>query len=166
MRGAQPSQKMFETRLALALSNLDASRPVVAEAESSKIGERLIPASVWKTMRAAPRIDIAASVPARAKFLTHDYADVLENPAQMAERLDKLRVLCSNARVDQWLAFLKDGQHEDLAAELMQHHYDQGYDRSRAARETEVLATLQTDGLEANDIARLAAQVSELLDQF
>jgi len=64
------------------------------------------------------------------------------------------------------LAFLKDGQHEDLAAELMQHHYDQGYDRSRAARETEVLATLQTDGLEANDIARLAAQVSELLDQF
>jgi tRNA 2-selenouridine synthase len=166
MWDAQPSQKMFETRLALALSQLDPNRPVVAEAESSKIGERLIPASVWKSMRAAPRIDIAATLPARAKFLTRDYADVLEDPARMAERLNKLRALCGHERVEQWLAFLSDGKHETLAAELMQHHYDRGYDRSRAARENDVLATLETDGLEAADITRLAIQVGTLLDQL
>ncbi|WP_293449578.1 tRNA 2-selenouridine(34) synthase MnmH [Planktotalea sp.] len=166
MRDAQPSQKMFETRLALALSHLDLSRPVVAEAESSKIGERLIPASLWKTMRAASRIDIAATLSARAGFLTRDYADVLEDPARMAERLNKLRTLCGHERVDQWLVFLNDGKHEALAAELMQHHYDRGYDRSRAQREHDVLATLETEGLEPDDISRIASQVAALLDQL
>ncbi|WP_439144002.1 tRNA 2-selenouridine(34) synthase MnmH [Planktotalea sp.] len=165
MHDEQPSQKMFESRLAQALMQLDPSRPIVAEAESSKIGERLIPASVWKTMRAAPRIDIAASLEARAKFLTRDYADVLENPSRMAERLDKLRALCSHQRVEQWLEFLRQGKHEQLAADLMQHHYDRGYERSRAGRENTVLATLQTEGLEPSDIAQLATRVIALLDQ-
>lgn len=166
MRDEQPSQKMFESRLALALSQFDPSRPVVTEAESSKIGERLIPASVWRTMCAAPRIDIAATLPARAKFLTRDYADVLEDPARMAERLNKLRALCGHKRVDQWLEFLRTGQHEILAAELMQHHYDRGYDRSRATRDTEVLETFTTDALEPSDITRLATQIVGLLDQL
>lgn len=166
MREEQPSQKMFETRLALALSKLDPSRPIVAEAESSKIGERLIPASVWKSMRAAPRIDIAATLDARAKFLTRDYADVLENPEQMAERLDKLRPYCSHARVDQWLDYLRDGAHEALASELMQHHYDRGYNRSREGRENVLLGTLSTDALAPKDIAHLAEQVAGLLDQI
>lgn len=165
MREEQPSQKMFETRLALALSALDPKRPVVAEAESSKIGERLIPASVWKAMRAAPRIDIAASLPARAKFLTRDYADVLEDPARMAKRLNKLRPYCSHARVDQWLVYLQMGQHEQLAAELMEHHYDRGYDRSREGRENTLLGTLRADALEPANIAELASQVTGLLDQ-
>lgn len=165
MRDEQPSQKMFESRLAQALMQLDPAKPIIAEAESSKIGERLIPASVWKTMRAAPRIDIAASLEARAKFLTRDYADVLEDPSRMAERLDKLRALCSHQRVEQWLDFLRQGQHEQLAADLMQHHYDRGYERSRAGRENTVLGTLQTDGLEPSDIAQLATRVIALLDQ-
>ncbi len=166
MQDAQPSQKMFETRLALALSQYDPKRPVVAEAESSKIGERLIPASVWKTMCKAMRIDIAATLPARATFLTRDYADVLQNPDHMAERLNKLRALCGHVRVDRWLEFLRTGQHEALASELMQHHYDRSYDRSRASRETDVVATLETDALEPSDITRLASHISALLDQL
>jgi tRNA 2-selenouridine synthase len=165
MRDEQPSQKMFETRLAQALMPLDPTKPIVVEAESSKIGERLIPASVWKTMRAAPRIDIAASLEARAKFLTRDYADVLEDPARMAKRLDKLRALCSHQRVEHWLEYLRVGKHEQLAAELMEHHYDRGYERSREGRDNTVLATLQTDGLEPTNIVQLASRVRDLLDQ-
>ncbi|MFN5828613.1 MAG: tRNA 2-selenouridine(34) synthase MnmH, partial [Rhodobacterales bacterium] len=36
--GGQPSQKGFESRLAMALAALDPTRPLVVEAESSKIG--------------------------------------------------------------------------------------------------------------------------------
>ncbi|MGH1371643.1 tRNA 2-selenouridine(34) synthase MnmH [Planktotalea sp.] len=165
MKDEQPSQKMFETRLALALSKLDPNRPIVAEAESSKIGERLIPASVWKTMRAGARIDIAATLPARARFLTQDYADVLEIPEHMAERLDKLRPYCSHARVDQWLVYLQAGQHETLASELMEHHYDRSYERARKGRESEVLGTLKADALQPSDIERLARGVNDLLNQ-
>ena len=41
--GGQPSQKAFETRLASAVAALDRSRPTLVEAESSRIGERMVP---------------------------------------------------------------------------------------------------------------------------
>ncbi|MGB7318485.1 MAG: tRNA 2-selenouridine(34) synthase MnmH [Planktotalea sp.] len=160
----QPSQKMFETRLAQALAAFDPSRPVVAEAESSKIGRRIIPASLWKAMCTAPRIDIAASLPARAKFLIRDYADVLDEPEQMASRLERLRPYCSHARVDQWQLFLRNGDHERLAAELMEHHYDKSYARSRNGRERDLLGSLEANSLASVDIARLAEKVAALLD--
>ena len=40
-QGAQPSQKAFETALAMRVAALDPSRPVVVEAESSRIRSRL-----------------------------------------------------------------------------------------------------------------------------
>ena len=115
-------------------------------------------------MRAAPRIDIAARLQARAKFLTRDYADVLETPSNMAKRLEKLRPYCSHARVDQWLTYLRGGKYELLAAELMEHHYDRGYERSRASRENTVLGTLATSSLDENAIRELAGKVKGLLD--
>ncbi len=46
MPGGQPSQKAFETALALELARLDPCRPVVVEAESSKVGECRVAAGV------------------------------------------------------------------------------------------------------------------------
>src|SRR4051812_21437901 len=43
----QPSQKLFESRLLAALEALDPTRPVVVEAESSKIGELIVPPALW-----------------------------------------------------------------------------------------------------------------------
>ncbi|WP_374516307.1 tRNA 2-selenouridine(34) synthase MnmH, partial [Brevundimonas sp.] len=54
MPGGQPSQKAFETALHDALSRLDPARPVVVEAESSRIGERVLPPSLWAALAAAP----------------------------------------------------------------------------------------------------------------
>ncbi|MCW8843382.1 MAG: tRNA 2-selenouridine(34) synthase MnmH, partial [Rhodobacteraceae bacterium] len=50
MGDQQPSQKAFESRLAMALVQLDLSRPVFVEAESSKIGRIILPPSLWKAM--------------------------------------------------------------------------------------------------------------------
>ncbi|MGC1304924.1 MAG: tRNA 2-selenouridine(34) synthase MnmH, partial [Caulobacteraceae bacterium] len=43
----QPHQKLFESRLWAALGAFDPQRPVAIEAESSKIGDLLIPPSLW-----------------------------------------------------------------------------------------------------------------------
>ena len=59
----QPSQKLFESRLLAAVEALDPERPVVIEAESSKVGERMLPPVVWSAMTAAPRIELAAPAP-------------------------------------------------------------------------------------------------------
>jgi len=64
--GGQPSQKAFEGRLAMAISALDPARPVVVEAESSRIGDLMLPKQLWAAMCAAPRLCIAAPLAARA----------------------------------------------------------------------------------------------------
>jgi hypothetical protein len=40
------------------MATLDPSRPVLIEAESSKIGDRMVPPILWKAMQTAPRIVI------------------------------------------------------------------------------------------------------------
>jgi hypothetical protein len=77
--GGQPSQKAFESALALALSRLDPARPVVIEAESSKIGRLMVPPQLWSAICAAPRLRIEAPLPARAAYLTRAYADLLDD---------------------------------------------------------------------------------------
>ncbi|MGB1034867.1 MAG: tRNA 2-selenouridine(34) synthase MnmH, partial [Primorskyibacter sp.] len=58
--GPQPSQKAFESALAAALAQADPTRPVLLEAESNKIGSRIIPPTLWTAMRTAPRIEVKA----------------------------------------------------------------------------------------------------------
>ena len=58
MPGGQPSQKGFETALATRLAALDPGRPVLAEAESSKVGDLALPPAIWSAMRAAKRIEV------------------------------------------------------------------------------------------------------------
>lgn len=165
MGQAQPSQKMFESRLALAMAGLDPAKPVVVEAESSKIGARLIPAAVWKTMLAAPRIDVVVPMPARARFLARDYADALIDPAEMSARMDKLRTICGHEQVTKWQVLLQQGRYEGLAASLMELHYDPSYRRSRMAKEFDLLGRIDVPELDEDGIARAAGAVSALLDQ-
>src|SRR5206468_4833288 len=54
----QPHQKGFESALLARLDALDHSRPIVVEAESSKVGDLNVPPTLWKAMLAAPRIEL------------------------------------------------------------------------------------------------------------
>jgi tRNA 2-selenouridine synthase len=48
---AQPSQRFFESSLALALSSLDPTRPLIIEAESPRIGSLHLPSELKSAMR-------------------------------------------------------------------------------------------------------------------
>jgi tRNA 2-selenouridine synthase len=148
MPGGQPSQKAFETSLALALSKLDPSRPVVVEAESSKVGQIAIPASVWAAMLAAPRITIQAPQAARAAYLAKAYREVIEDPKVVAEKLDPLRRLRGHATVDRWISLSQEGALVDLSHALMVDHYDPSYAKSRRVDEREVLAEVLAEALD------------------
>jgi len=148
MPGGQPSQKAFETGLAAALSKLDPSRPVVVEAESSKIGRIAIPASVWAAMLAAPRIVIQAPTAARAAYLATAYREVIEDPQIVAEKLAPLRRVRGHATVDRWIAFSKEGALVDLSHALMVDHYDPSYAKSRRIDEREVLTEVSVGTLD------------------
>lgn len=151
--GAQPSQRAFETALAEGLAGLDPSKPVMVEAESSRVGVLNLPPGLWKAMQAAPRIEVVAPVEARVAFLVEAYADVCADVLGLCARLEMLVPRQGRVRVEQWCALARAGEFADLARELIVHHYDPGYAKARAGREVsrvEVAAeALDAGGLEA-----------------
>ena len=146
--GGQPDQKGFETALAVAFANLDPNRPVVIEAESSKIGKINLPKQLWSAMISAPKIMVSAPIGARAAFLETAYADVISDPADLAKRLAPLRNIRGHAVVDGWLELMNAGDFRALASALMEQHYDAAYAKSRGADEHEILADFSADSLD------------------
>jgi tRNA 2-selenouridine synthase len=165
MPGGQPSQKAFESALALAATGLDPDRVVVVEAESSKVGECRLPPELWKAMGAAPRLNIAAPMAARARYLVTAYGDLVSDGTRLAEVIGRLRRLHASDVIDQWQGMAQQGHFEALAAALMAQHYDPRYEKHRARMGTELeefaTDTLDEPGLDAL-ADRLAARLAQL----
>ncbi len=165
MEVAQPGQKAFETGLARALLRLDPARPVLVEAESSRIGARIIPPSLWGAMKRAPRIELSAPIQARAAFLVRAYADILSDPEGLRRKLDPLRAFRGHAVVDGWFGLIAAGDKAALTRALMTQHYDPAYDRSRAAHGFTTLARIEADSLVGKGLEQLSDQVEAVLQQ-
>ncbi len=159
-QGEQPTQKTFESRLAAAVSVLDPARPVVVEAESSRIGRINLPPRLFSAMKDAPRIEVAAPVAERARYLCAAYADLIADTHRLVERLQRLTRLQGQARVSEWVAMAEAGAHEELAEELIREHYDPRYAKVRGGRGAPIRAWAET--LDPAGIDRLAADVAEI----
>lgn len=165
MSDGQPAQKAFETRLAFALAQLSPDRPVLVEAESSKIGKINLPPSLWAVMCKATRIMITAPLAARATYLATAYRDMTDAPEELRQRLQHLRRIRGHKAVDGWEALLQDGDHTGLAASLMQTHYDAAYAKSRGAKSFATLAEITADTLDDAGVEKAAAQIAELIQR-
>jgi tRNA 2-selenouridine synthase len=159
----QPSQKLFESRLLVALQTLDPSRPVVVEAESSKIGDRMVPPSVWRAMQAAPRIEIVAPRAARARYLVEAYADIITDPGRLEAAFAGLPVQASPARLETWRRLIQTGEFVALAETLMELHYDPAYARARRKAGRAALARIEIPDLDQAAQSRVADQIVQLV---
>lgn len=157
--GPQPSQKAFEGALAQALAGLDPLRPVVVEAESSKIGERRLPPEIWKAMVAAPRVTIAAPREARARYLARAYADLTADADRLAATVELLRPMQPAEVIEAWQALAGAGAYAALADGLMERHYDPRYGKHRA-RMAQPLAEVTAADLGPEAIPDIAARVA------
>lgn len=128
---AQPSQKMFESRLLAVLQGLTLERPVFVEAESRRIGQLQVPDALLETMRASPCLRIEATDAARVRFLIGDYDYFLADPAALREKLGCLRELQSGETLARWNALIDARDWPALVAELLAQHYDPLYKRSQ-----------------------------------
>jgi tRNA 2-selenouridine synthase len=162
MPGGQPSQKAFERDLALVLARLDPSRPVVVEAESSKVGDCRVPPELWKAMVAAPRVAIASPRAARALYLVRAYADMVEDGGRLAGVIDLLRLSHGREVVEAWQALAATGQFVELADGLMEVHYDPRYAKHRE-RMAAPMAEITGGALGVTDMPILAAAVAEVV---
>ena len=161
MPGGQPGQKMFEGRLAAAIEALDPARPVLVEAESSRIGDLGVPKAMWQAICAAPRLRLDVPPEARAAYTATRYDDMVADPARVAHILDRMAPQHPAERMALWRAQLDARDWHALSLGLLRDHYDPRYLRHRlryAERERGVLAVASLDDLDA-----VAAQVEGAL---
>lgn len=163
--GGQPAQKLFESRLAMALTALPPGRAVLVEAESARIGRLNLPPALWAAMRAAPRIELTAPVAARAEWLAREYADIAADGAALAAALDRLAPLHGRARVAEWLALADQGATRALAAALIAAHYDPAYARLAAPAPAATVAVPAT-ALETGDLTDPADRILAAIDRL
>ncbi|MEM9499122.1 MAG: tRNA 2-selenouridine(34) synthase MnmH [Pseudomonadota bacterium] len=162
----QPSQKAFETALGLALNRLDATRAVLVEAESSKIGAITLPPALWQAMKAAPWIIVEAPLDARAAYLAQAYASVLTDRDALRDKLSALRRHRGHAVVNRWFALIDSGDREALCRALASEHYDPAYEKSLQARNPTVAQRFETHALTETALDKLAAQVARSLHRM
>ncbi len=160
---AQPSQKMFESHIAAALDALDPARPVVVEAEGSKIGARNIPASLWKAMKGGERIVVSAPVDARARYLVTRYAAAQQGRAAIDAAIGDLAPRQGRKTIAAWRALLEAGDVEALAVDLVERHYDPAYGRVAARDPRPVLGAIALEGLAPADLEGAAREAARLI---
>lgn len=125
----QPSQKAFESALHTRLSQMDLTRPILVEAESSRIGALTLPPALWRPMSVAPRVALEVPAPLRAQRLAQDYADWLLDLDDLQDRVNRLPRHHGRAAREHWMSLAQAGDAKAFALALIQAHYDPTYRR-------------------------------------
>jgi tRNA 2-selenouridine synthase len=160
----QPSQRLFETGLNRAMLKLDLNKPVLIEAESSRIGSCHIPRMLWQRMQKAPQIRIIASLDARVDFLIRDYAHLIDTPSTLDRLFDGMIKRHGHEICESWrqLALIQDWQ--KLTGLLIEQHYDPAYATTGARREGVDLGVIEAENLSDPAIPELARRVKTLME--
>ena len=160
----QPTQKAFESALYDAFTRFDAFRPVFVESESRRIGRLQVPDALLDSMRAAECVRLDAPQAVRLAMLESDYAHLARDEATLRTLLLPLERLHGKAEVARWLALGAAGETTQLAAALLDAHYDPSYERAirRNFPRYRAACVLQVD--DATD-AGFHALARELLDR-
>nr|WP_255810297.1 tRNA 2-selenouridine(34) synthase MnmH [Achromobacter sp. ACRQX] len=141
----QPTQKRFDTLLAVRLRELDASQPVFVEAESRKIGAVELPASLLHAMHQGDCVEVRASRDDRTRFLQQDYVRLFDTPDWLKAQLQRMVGLHSRETIKGWITLVDEGRREDLARELIDRHYDPAYARSSQSHFVRLAQAVQVD---------------------
>ncbi|MCP4208559.1 MAG: tRNA 2-selenouridine(34) synthase MnmH [Shimia sp.] len=129
MGDTQPSQKAFESRLAMGLAKLQPNRPVYVEAESSKIGRLIIPPVLWQAMISAPNLRLTAPLKARIDHLISAYPDMRADSTKLHTVLEMLIRYHGHEKVAQWKDLATANDYAALTRALIETHYDPRYAR-------------------------------------
>lgn len=159
----QPGQKLFESRLLQVIDSLDPARPVVIEAESSRVGDVMVPPALWQVMVEAPRIELQVPAAARARHIAEVYHDIAADKATLDALLQRLPRHHSKADLEHWRQLGREGQAEALALALIEAHYDPAYQRSGAVSAPGLAGTLVLADLSADELDRGAHALRQMV---
>jgi len=156
---AQPSQRFFETCLHDVMAEIDPAKPVLIEAESSRIGSCHIPRMLWQRMQHSPQITITASRQSRVEFLIRDYAHLINKPSGLDRLFDGMIQRHGHEICETWRQLAHNGQWPELVGMLIEQHYDPAYATTSARRAGLDLGEIKADALTDDAIRSLATEV-------
>ncbi len=162
----QPSQKMFESRLLAAIDALDPGRPILVEAESSKIGERMMGPMLWDAMVKAPRITLEVPAPERARYLAEGYAESVADLDALGALLARLPGRHGRKTIAVWQGMAEARELEALAAALIEAHYDPAYARANRSDTRRRLGTIELAALSEADQNSAADRIEALVAAY
>ncbi len=123
----QPSQKLFETRIAEQLSSFTSDRPIFVESESAKVGKLNLPEALWTAMKGAPSLELDVEIEERASFILRDYEEWVGDGPRVEGALDRLMPRHGKETIARWREMARSGDWDDLVTELLADHYDPLY---------------------------------------
>lgn len=131
MVGLEPcNQKTFDTRLAARLRE-GFPGPCVIEGESRKVGDSIVPPSVWGALRGGVHLRLHAPVERRVEVLIEDYLAREESRDELRRQLPFIEErLGRNAWRGELTARLDDGREAELVEILLERYYDPLYAHS------------------------------------
>jgi len=155
----QPSQRFFETSLYAEMRQLDPGKPVLVEAESSRVGSCHIPRELWQRMQQARQIRITVSTESRIEFLLRDYTHIIDDPSHLDRLIDGMIKRHGHDVCASWRQLAKAGQWPELVRCLIEQHYDPAYSTTSARRTGVDLGEIRADALTNDAIPELAGKV-------
>lgn len=127
--GKQNSQKHFENYIFNTLKNRKGNT-VFVEGESKRIGNVILPVSLWNKMRDGKQVLIKVSNELRTEILINEYAKNEEEVKELIASLDSLKKYMNDSRVEGYKEKIKKGEFYEVAVELMEKYYDPLYNNS------------------------------------
>jgi tRNA 2-selenouridine synthase len=126
----QPSQRMFDSKLLVALQQLDLSRTVYIESESRKIGKIALPDAIYKRMHESEVLFMDVPQSERVSKLCEDYLFYIKDPELLISHLDYLSQHKSKEKLDEWSDLARTDRFPELVTQLLELHYDPLYWKS------------------------------------
>ena len=149
------SQKMFENMLFYELERVNGFSHLFLEGESRKIGNVIIPDSIFSLMKTCNIIKVHSDVEVRAQRIVDEYFDTEKKIEQIRDVLN-LQVLSSRLgpkNIDFMKSCLDSGDYLELVIVLLEKYYDPMYKHSQK---------ILQGGVEfsSNDISRVVEEIN------
>ncbi len=126
------------------------------EAESSKVGEVLLPTDLWRAMKAAGGVELDVTAEERASYLLRTYRHFVEEPDTLKGLVLRLRHRLGERVVTGWVEAIDAGRWVEFVADVLAKHYDPAYRHSRERDFARVRESLAVDSLDDDGIRRVA----------
>jgi tRNA 2-selenouridine synthase len=89
-----------------------------------------VPEALLDSMRASACVRLDAAQPLRVAMLEADYAHLVRDDTRLRSQLAPLAKLHGKTVVARWIAMAASGSARELAADLLEAHYDPSYERA------------------------------------